>query len=192
MRRTSANIKSPHRTGAAAMLGALAVALSIACAAAQSAPQPEVKPQDAPNTNPQSLAPPPAENPGLLQEIGRLFERGLGDPFGSAKRQMDDAAKTTKNIGDKAVEIGKTATDAVVKPLTTRVVSGHERCAIAPNGAPDCITAAEALCRKHGYTTGKSVDFTSAEQCSPTVYLAGRQNAPVCATVTFISRAMCQ
>ena len=44
-------------------------------------------------------------------------------------------------------------------------MSGRERCANAPNGAPDCVAAAEALCRKHGFTSGKSMDFTSAEEC---------------------------
>ena len=61
----------------------------------------------------------------------------------------------------------------------------------APNGAPDCLAAAEALCRKQGFTSGKSMDFTSAEQCPPRSWLAGKQEAE-CTTVTFISRAMCQ
>jgi hypothetical protein len=63
---------------------------------------------------------------------------------------------------------------------------------VAPNGAPDCIVAAQELCRKHGFSTGKSMDFTSAEECPAKVYLPGRQTAADCTTVTFISRAMCQ
>jgi hypothetical protein len=51
------------------------------------------------------------------------------------------------------------------------------------------VSAAEALCRKHGFTSGKSMDFTSAEEC-PVRTLLGQSNE--CTTVTFISRAMCQ
>ena len=56
-------------------------------------------------------------------------------------------------------------------------------------GAPDCVAAAEVLCRKHGFTSGKSMDFTSAEEC-PVRTLLGQSDE--CTTVTFISRAMCQ
>jgi hypothetical protein len=71
-------------------------------------------------------------------------------------------------------------------------MSGHERCTVAPNGAPDCLAAAETLCRKHGFASGKSIDFTSAEECPARVLLAGRRSGAECTTVTFISRAMCQ
>jgi hypothetical protein len=70
-------------------------------------------------------------------------------------------------------------------------MSGREKCAVAPNGAPDCLAAAELLCKKHGYASGKSMDFTSAEECPAKVYLGGGP-ASECHTVTFISRAMCQ
>ena len=63
---------------------------------------------------------------------------------------------------------------------------------VAPNGAPDCLAAAEALCRKHGFASGKSMDSTSAEECPTRVLLSGRQPGVECPTVTFISRAMCQ
>jgi hypothetical protein len=71
-------------------------------------------------------------------------------------------------------------------------MSGRERCAVAPNGAPDCLVAAEALCRKHGFASGKSIDFTSAEECPARVLLGDRSVEGECRTVTFISRAMCQ
>ena len=161
-------------------------ALALSYGAAQDAPAQNPNPPAAPSSDPP--APAASENPGLLQEIGRIFS--------GAKKSIDEinqnATTTSKNIGDTAVDVGKTATDAVVKPLTSRIVSGRERCAVAPNGAPDCVTAAQELCKRHGFASGKSVDFTSAEQCAPTVYLAGRDNAPACTTVTFISRAMCQ
>ena len=91
----------------------------------------------------------------------------------------DDAAANSKDISDNAAKVGqgaaevgkgaadatKNAMDAVAKLPTARMMSGRERCANAPNGAPDCLAAAEALCRKHGFASGKSMDFTSAEEC---------------------------
>ena len=71
----------------------------------------------------------------------------------------------------------------------TRMVQGRERCVTAPNGAPDCAAAADAMCRKNGYASGKSMDFTSADEC-PAKTLLGQSGE--CGTVTFINRAMCQ
>ena len=115
--------------------------------------------------------------------------------MGDAKQKIDalndEAAANSKNFGDKAAEVTKGAVDAVAKLPTARVMSGRENCITAPNGAPDCLAAAEALCRKHGYSTGKSMDFTSAEEC-PARVLLGQQPRAECTTVTFISRALCQ
>ena len=74
----------------------------------------------------------------------------------------------------------------------TRVISGHAKCKIAPNGAPDCIAAANAMCKGKGFASGKSVDMTTAEVCPAEVYLAGRNSGPGCHTETFVSRALCQ
>jgi hypothetical protein len=117
-----------------------------------------------------------------------------------AKESFDEfnqrAATTSKNIGETAYSVSKNAADATVGAVTklplTRVVQGRERCMLAPNGAPDCLAAAETLCRKQGYTTGKSMDFTSAENCPVRTMLGGKESDAECSTVTFISRAMCQ
>ena len=106
---------------------------------------------------------------------------------GVGRTAVGTAVEATKE----AVEVTKGAVDAVAKLPATRVMKGHERCVTAPNGAPDCLAAAEALCRKHGFASGTSMDFTSAEECPARVYLSGPQ-AQACTTVTFISRAMCQ
>jgi hypothetical protein len=144
--------------------------------------------------------------------IGRWFDKGASsfrDSLRGAKHKMDDlgdeAAANSKGFGDKAAEAGKNAADAtknavdatknavdaVAKLPTARMMSGRERCNDAPNGAPDCVAAAEALCRKHGFASGKSMDFTSAEEC-PAKTLLGQASRDECKTVTFISRAMCQ
>jgi hypothetical protein len=160
---------------------------------------------------------PPQQKPGVFDSIGRFFETGASnfrDHLRGAKRKMDelgdDAAANNKAITDRAAKVGQgaaevgkgaadatinavgattDAVDAVAKLPTARMMSGRERCNTAPNGAPDCVSAAEALCRKHGFTTGKSMDFTSADEC-PVKTLVGQSDE--CTTVTFISRAMCQ
>jgi hypothetical protein len=162
----------------------------------------------------QTYTPPPAppqEKPGLFEAIGRWFDKSatsLQDHLRGAKQRMDnlgdDAANSSKQIESGATEVGKGAAevgkgavevtkntiDAVARLPTARVMRGRERCEIAPNGAPDCVTAAEALCRKHGFATGKSIDFTSAEDCPIKSYLG--QGRDQCTTITFISQAMCQ
>jgi hypothetical protein len=168
---------------------------------------------------PPASQPAPPEKPGVFQSIGRFFDQGASnfrDHLRGAKRKMDelgdDAAANNKAISDQATKVGqgaadvgkgaadatisavgatKNAVDAVAKLPTARMMSGRERCAAAPNGAPDCVTAAEALCRKHGFTSGKSMDFTSAEECPPGTLL-GQTSRDECYTVTFINRAMCQ
>jgi hypothetical protein len=157
-------------------------------------------------------APPPArqetrqEKTGVFESIGRWFDQGASnfrDHLQGAKRRMDDlndeAAANSRGFNDKAAEVGKSAADAtrgavdaVSKLPTARVMAGRERCIVAPNGAPDCLAAAELLCKKHGYVSGKSMDFTSAEECPAKVYLGGATTGAECQTVTFISRAMCQ
>jgi hypothetical protein len=156
-----------------------------------------------------AAAPPPqagegkaGRDPGVFETIGRWFDQGarnIQDHWRGTKAPVDDlndrAAANAKDMSDRAEEMRKgaaEAVEAVAKLPGTRVMSGRERCTVAPNGAPDCVAAAEALCRKHGFSSGKSVDFTSAEECSPRAVLSGRVTEADCSTVTFISRAMCQ
>jgi hypothetical protein len=168
---------------------------------------------------PQADAPPPApvqtkpEPRGLFEAIGRWFDEGTSgfrSHVTGARTSFDEfnqrAAETRKNIGDtattmsrNAVGAGVTAADvtrdamgAVAKLPMSRIVQGRERCITAPNGAPDCLAAAETLCRKQGFSTGKSVDFTSAESCPVKAWLGDKQSDGECRTVTFISKAMCQ
>ncbi len=174
---------------------AAAAGLLIAClqfAAAQQQPE-------------QSAPQPAAAKPGMLESIGRFFEQGAANFRASVqgtKQKIDDfndqAFATGKNFGNAATEASKNAAnatkgavEAVVKLPMNRVVTGRERCEAAANGAPDCQAAAETLCRKQGYASGKSIDFTSAEQCPPRAWLS-RQGGGECTTVTFINRAMCQ
>jgi hypothetical protein len=154
-----------------------------------------------------------ARKSGLFEAIGRWIDesnaafrshlRGarqrvgtVGDDAAGSNRELNrgaaDVGRGAVEATKEAAKITRDAVGAMVRLPTTRVVRGHERCAMAPNGAPDCIAAAEALCRKNGFSSGKSVDFTSAEECPAQVYLSGRETETACRTVTFISRAMCQ
>ena len=164
--------------------------------------------QDAPRPSEQAAPaqPAPVGNPGLFESFGRWLDEGAANfraHLSGAKQRADSlsdqAAADRKNFdknaaeaGKAAAEITKGAVDAVAKIPVARAMSGHERCTVAPNGAPDCLAAAETLCRKHGFASGKSIDFTSAEECPARTLLAGRRSGPECTAVTFISRAMCQ
>lgn len=136
---------------------------------------------------------PPKDEPSVLESVGRWFEE-QGNNISST---FKDAGKKVESFGHEAgvaakttVESAKDAAGAVRLP--TGVVDGHEKCRNAPNGAPDCIAAATAMCKTKGFESGKSADMTTAEVCPAQVYLSGRNSGPGCRTETFVSRALCQ
>ena len=95
------------------------------------------------------------------------------------------AARTT-------VDTARDAADAVARLPNTSVVRGHEKCKVAPNGAPDCVAAAIAMCKAKGFEGGTSLDMTTAEVCPAQVYLSGRSAGEGCHTETFVSRVLCK
>jgi hypothetical protein len=148
-----------------------------------------------------------ADKLGVLESIARWLERGLtsiASGLGDAKRNIDSlgekAATAGRTIGEKATEAGKSAADAtkgavdeVMKLPSARMVQGHVRCDISPNGAPDCRSAALSLCATKGFSKGTSVDFVSAEKCPPAVWMQRRKPEPgECVMETFVTRALCQ
>ena len=163
----------------AALVCALALIVAPALAQEQGPANPEV----------------PGQRPGLLATISRWFDRqteGLDARFKDAGKgftqfghEMGIAARTT-------ADNAKDAADAVVRLPKSLVVTGHAKCNVANNGAPDCLTAADEVCKAKGFRSGKSLDMTTAEICPPKVYLAGRNSGPGCHTETFVSRALCQ
>jgi hypothetical protein len=73
------------------------------------------------------------------------------------------------------------------------IVSGRQQCVIAPNGAPDCRTAAETMCKANGYTTGSSIDFQTADKCSGRLLAAGPKPVEItCRPEHFVTKALCQ
>jgi hypothetical protein len=136
-----------------------------------------------------------AAESNIFATIGRWLDRQAENIDASFK----DAGRGFEKFGHEAgiaahttVNNAKNAADAVARLPKTNVATGHAKCRIAANGAPDCLAAAESVCKASGFRTGKSLDMTTAEICPPKVYLAGRNSGPGCHTETFVSRALCQ
>jgi len=171
--------RKPVAQFAAAGLFAVALMLMSAMAAAQ---------DGAPATSDRA-------DRGFFSNIGRWFDE-QAEKFSST---FKDAGKKVENFGHEAGIAAKTTVDtardaagAVARIPGTRVISGHERCRNAPNGAPDCVAAANAICKAKGFESGKSLDMTTAEICPPKVMLSGRNSGPECKDETFVSRVVCQ
>lgn len=140
----------------------------------QSAPPALGLQQAAPPPPAPSASPAPAENPGLINEMGKLFDKlpSILPPIKSPSETMNDLSR-------------------LAKPST--VVSGRVACPVSSNGAPDCKQAADQLCQSKGYKEGKSLNADSAEKCSAKVLIPGRQRKPDdCRTDTFVTSALCQ
>ena len=136
---------------------------------------------------PQQIEPPPPreENPGLINEIGKLFEKSksLLPSLKSPGETMDDLNARAKGAGESLSNIARPSIMA----------SGRAACLVAANGAPDCKAGADRLCQSKGYKEGKSLDTDAAEKCSPKVYLPGRKREPGdCKTENYVTRALCQ
>lgn len=117
-------------------------------------------------------APPPApaapENPGLFNEINKLFK---------------DTPSLTPSWSLPA--LGTTNLNTVVK--------GRVVCPVAANGAPDCKAASDKLCQSKGYKEGKSLDTDAAQTCSAKVMIPGRQAQDGdCRTDNYVTQAVCQ
>ena len=137
---------------------------------------------------PQQIEPPPpapAENPGLINEIGKLFEKSK-----SLLPTIKSPGETIEDLNARAKDAGDSLTN-LAKP--SLMVKGRAACAVAANGAPDCKTGADRLCQSKGHKEGKSVDIDSAEKCSAKAYIPGRKREPGdCKTENYVIKALCQ
>jgi hypothetical protein len=137
----------------------------------------------------------PAEQSGFFGGIVRWFDQQaskIGSGFKDAGSQVEQLGHQAGAAAKTTATAAKNAADAMVRIPSARVVTGHEKCKVAPNGAPDCVAAANALCKAKGFATGKSADMTTTEVCSPQVYLSGRTSGAGCRTETYLSSALCQ
>jgi hypothetical protein len=120
-----------------------------------------------------AAAPPPAreENPGLFNEIGKLFEKSCVDAADPEKPKRDhrrfQRARQGKDAGDSLSRLAKPSS----------MVSGRAACPVSANGAPDCKAGADKLCQSKGFKEGKSLDTDSAETCSAKVLIPGRRES---------------
>jgi hypothetical protein len=129
--------------------------------------------------------PPRDENPGLINEIGKLFEKSksLLPPLKSPSEAIDDLNVQAKGAGESLSNIAKPST----------LVKGRAACLVAANGAPDCKGGADRLCQSKGFKEGNSLDTDAAEICSPKVYMPGYTRQPGdCKTENYVTRALCQ
>jgi hypothetical protein len=135
----------------------------------------------------------PREEPGFFEGIANWFDRNVGSTFQGAGKQVENFGREAGVAAKTTVNNAKDAAGAVARIPAARVMAGHEKCRNAPNGAPDCVAAADRLCKAKGFETGKSVDMTTAEVCPAKVVLQGRTGAVgECRDETFVSRALCQ
>jgi hypothetical protein len=132
---------------------------------------------------------------GFFATIGRWLDRqakNFNTSFKNAGKGFDEFGHEAGIAARETANNARDAAHAVTHLPKTLVVTGHANCTIAANGAPDCLSAADEVCKAKGFRSGKSLDMTTAEICPPKVYLAGRNSGPGCHTETFVSRALCQ
>jgi hypothetical protein len=142
-------------------------------------------------------AQPAPQREGFFDALGRWFEKSNADfksSLGKMKSSIEEfnekAGKAAKDAVSATATATKDAGEALSKLPNTRIVDGRERCELAPNGSPDCRTAAESVCKAKGFGGGKSFETQSAQKCSARALLT--RNDADCSTETFVTRALCQ
>lgn len=162
--------------------------LGIQSPAQQSVPDRSQPQQPAPQQN-EPAPPSPPENPGLINELGKLWDKSKSilPTIKSPQQAIEDlntrARDATRDAGDSLSRLAK----------PSLMVSGRMACPVSANGAPDCKAGADKLCQSKGYQAGQSLDTDAAEKCSAKVYLPGRKREPGdCRTENYVTRALCQ
>jgi hypothetical protein len=149
---------------------------------AQQAPPQQSQPAPSPS-------PPREENPGLLNDMGRLFEKSL-----SILPTLKSPQETIDDLNSRAKDAARDASDSLsrlAKPSS--MVSGRMICPVSANGAPDCKLGADKLCQSKGFKEGKSLNSNSAETWSAKVLIPGRTRKPDdCRTDNYVTQALCQ
>jgi hypothetical protein len=144
--------------------------------------------QDSPQQGvrvPPSPAPGSEENPGLINEIGKLF-----DKLPSLKSPQE----TMEELNTRARDAAKNASEGLTRlAKPSSMVSGRVICPLSSNGSPDCKLGADNLCQAKGYKEGKSLNTDSAQTCSAKVLIPGRARKPDdCRTDNYVTSALCQ
>lgn len=196
-------IGSPGKLSAQSMTacGIVLLAASMLIAGAKPAVAQATPSHPAPGLSGQASAPAPsrpavptapprqAENPGLFNEMGKLFRKSLSilPPLKSPSETIEDlharAANAAKDAG--------AALSGLARPGS--MVSGRMICPFVGHGTPDCHQAADRLCQSKGFKKGRSLNTDSAETCSLKVLIPGRARKPGdCHVDTYVTAALCQ
>ena len=175
---------------------AAALVLVVGMAQGQQAPLP---PQDQAQQQPQpqpKIAPAVEPNrPGFIDAVGQWIENSVGNLKGASDVAKDAAGVASDAAKDAAKGAGNVVTDtagAVARLPSTRVIAERAICPVAPNGAPDCRLAAEAICKSHGFASGSSVDFQTVEKCPPVALNRPTNEPAVCVIESYVTRALCR
>jgi hypothetical protein len=174
-------------------LSTLAIAASTALAQPASPPaSPPAKsssPQALPDQPPPQAPPAREENPGLLNEMGKMLEKSLSilPSLKSPTEAIDDLNARARDAAKDAGE----GLSRLAKPSS--MVTGRVICPVSANGAANCKDAADKLCQSKGFKEGKSLNADSTEACSAKVLIPGRTRKPDdCRTDYYVTRALCQ
>jgi hypothetical protein len=167
---------------------------SPSAAPAPQAATPAVPPGSQPGAFP-AQPPPAAQQPGFIYAFGRWWDSTRGK-IDDLRKQSDGAgngpAAVTQNVLKHAAEATKEAATAIARLPGARFIEIHEHCAVAPNGAPDCQSAAATACRSKGFNNGHPIDVQSSENCPPAVWMSGREPVPgECPAETVVLMAAC-
>ena len=172
-------------TGSAS--GQKAPPLPDAQAPVQQTPVQQAAPEQAAPTANEAVPPaeaPPPENPGLINEIGKMFDK---------LPTLKSPGETIDDLNARAKDAAKGASDTLSRITTSSMVTGRMTCPLSANGAPDCKSASDKLCQSKGFKDGKSLLTDSAETCSAKVLIPGRARKPGDSrTDTYVTRALCQ
>lgn len=164
-------------------VAAIVIGLSM-LTAVTAAPQQLPAPQPSPGVQEQGPPPPAApepspspETPGLINEMGKLFNKII---------------PPMKNPGEAIDDLNARAGEALSRLKPGAMVKGRIACPVSA-GTPDCKSGADKLCQSKGYKEGNSLGTNSAETCSAKVLIPGRHRKPDdCRTDTFVTTALCQ
>jgi hypothetical protein len=151
------------------------------------APQPSLGLQEQGPPPPTATEPQPSpspENPGLINQMGKLFNKIIPS--------MKTPGEAIDDLNARAKDTMKDAGDALSRLKPGAMVKGRVACQVTA-GTPDCKVGADKLCQSKGFKEGKSLGTDSAETCSAKVLIPGRQRKPDdCRTDTFVTTALCQ
>ena len=137
--------------------------------------------QAAPSETPPPVPPQAPRQDGFFGSIGRWIDGSIARVNPAPKGTSETAPGEAKKPG------------GIGFLRKTKIVSGRERCETAANGAPDCRSATEALCRSKGLAAGKSLDIQSVEKCPARVWISGTQpTTGECRMESYVQRAFCR